>query len=118
VNLYSFVEVPLLDRWEKPVDIAAALEQKAHIEAASIELMELLDRRGFPKATAKRCLDLWGNESAGIIRRNPYTLMQFRGCGFKLTDAMYLDLGHNPGRIKRQALCAWHTLAVDQVGHT
>lgn len=97
---------------------AARLIAEEHLEACSISLVELLERRGFPKSTAKKAIDLWGNCAAEIIRRNPYILMLFRGCGFKRTDSMYLDLGHPPGRLKRQALCAWHTLASDTEGHT
>jgi len=98
--------------------IAERLAEQAHIEHCSIELLELLDRRKFPKATAKRCLQLWGNQAAEIIKRNPFILGRFRGCGFRLCDAMYLDLGHEPGRLKRQALCAWYAIAKDTSGHT
>ncbi len=96
----------------------AKLLEQAHIEHCTIELMNLLDKRGFPKATAKRALDLWGNQAAEHIQVNPYLLMNFRGCGFKLTDAMYLDLGHEPAKLKRQALCCWHRLASNTDGHT
>jgi len=94
------------------------LTKKAHIEACSIELLELLDRRGFPKAVHRRAIQKWGNAAAAFIRRSPYVLMEFRGVGFKGTDAMYLDLDHNPARIKRQALCAWYSLASDTNGNT
>lgn len=98
--------------------LAEKLRSEEHLEACSIDLIELLERRGFPKTTAKKAIDIWGNCAAEIIRRNPYALMQFRGCGFKRTDTMYLDLGHPPARLKRQALCAWHTLASDTEGNT
>jgi hypothetical protein len=32
------------------------------------------------------------------------------GAGFLRCDALYLALGHNPARLKRQALCCWHSL--------
>jgi hypothetical protein len=32
------------------------------------------------------------------------------GCGFLRCDALYLALGHNPARLKRQALCSWQAL--------
>lgn len=97
---------------------AEQLKLLAKTENCSIDLMSILDRRGFPKATLNRCLDEWGNQAAGFLKRNPYLLMRFPGCGFKRTDAMYLDLGLNPGKIKRQALCAWHFLNSDSDGHT
>lgn len=98
--------------------VAERLRERAHIEHCSIELMGLLDRRGMPKATAKKALALWGNQATDMIRRNPYLLMRFRGIGFKTADAMYLDLGHKPERLKRQALCAWYAIASDTSGHT
>lgn len=98
--------------------VALALEERKSIEHCSISLMGLLDRRGFPKATARRAMALWGNQAAELIERNPYLLMRFRGCGFKGTDKFYLELGHDPGRLKRQALCAWYALASDTTGHT
>ena len=105
-------------RLDQATALAEVLEKRAHVEACSIELIELLNRRGFPKATATKAMKLWGNTAADLIRRNPYLLMSFRGCGFKRTDAMYLDLGLPPGRLKRQALCAWWSIASDSSGHT
>jgi len=98
--------------------VASILADRAQIEHCSIELMGLLERRGFPKSTARRAMALWGNQAADIIERNPYALMRFRGCGFKGTDKMYLELGLPPDRLKRQALCAWYAIASDTIGHT
>jgi len=98
--------------------IAAALDSDASLEGCTLDLMDLLTGRGFPKSTARLATRAWGNKAAQIIRRNPYRLMEFRGCGFKKTDSLYLDLGLPPGRLKRQALCAWNTLARDTEGHT
>ena len=53
-----------------------------------------------------------------MIRRNPYLLQRFRGCGFLRCDKLYLHLGGDPARLKRQAYCAWNTLARDTDGHT
>lgn len=97
---------------------AARLEEQAHLEAVSIELTGLLANRGFPKATAKHAIDLWGNAATEIIQRDPYKLMSFRGCGFKRCDRMYIDIGLPPARLKRQALCAWYSIARDSDGHT
>jgi exodeoxyribonuclease V alpha subunit len=56
--------------------------------------------------------------AAKIIRRNPYILMRFRGCGFRRCDAMYIHLGHSPDRLKRQALCARYSIASRTDGDT
>jgi len=103
---------------EDAVIVSQRLEERYHVEESLIDLMGLLDSRGFPKLTAKECIDIWGNEATRIVRNNPYVLMRFRGCGFKKCDKMWLELGLPPARLKRQALCAWYELASDNNGHT
>lgn len=88
------------------------------MEKTSIELQGLLQGRGFPRAAVAKALSLWRAEAAERIKRNPFCMMQFRGCGFLRTDAMYLDLGLPADDIKRQILCIWHALASDSDGHT
>ncbi len=94
------------------------LKDEQRLEGATIDLIDLLTGRGFPKDTARRAIKEWGNRAVSILRRDPYSLMRFRGCGFKRTDAMWLDLGLNPNRLRRQALCAWYAVASDTEGHT
>ena len=88
------------------------------VERAKMDLLGLLSGRGFPKKAVDQSLQKWGSEAAALIRGNPYRLMALRGCGFLKTDKMYLELGHNPAKLKRQALCAWHAIARDTEGHT
>lgn len=102
----------------KADDAAAYLREESAMESCTIDLIDLLGGRGFPKSVAKSIVKRWGNRAAGIVRRNPYLLMAFRGCGFKKTDNMYLDLGLPPAKLKRQALSAWYSLASDTEGHT
>ncbi len=104
-----------LDRAEQA---AAFLMSEQAIEKTTIDLMDLLDGRGFPKTTGKAAVAEWGNKAAVLIRRNPYLLMRFRGCGFLRCDQLYMDLGNDPERLKRQALCAWYSIARDTSGHT
>ncbi len=103
---------------EQSLAIAAWLEEEKHVEACKLELTTLMNGRGFPKTTIREAVRQWGNKAAEVIRHNPYMLMQFRGCGFKRTDAMYLDLGRPADAIKRQTLCAWHSIAKNTEGHT
>lgn len=98
--------------------LANSLQQDAAIEAIKLDLTTLLTGRGFPKTLPTRVIQEWGNKAAQILRRDPYRLMEFPGCGFKRCDAMYLDLRLNPARLKRQSLCAWHSLNRDTDGHT
>lgn len=93
------------------VDAKAAstwLKARQATELTSLDLVELLNGRGFLKSTPKKAIDLWGARAAKVVRRDPYKLMAIRGAGFKRCDAMYLSLGLPPDRMKRQALCAWY----------
>lgn len=91
---------------EKAAEASSYLVEQQALEDCTIELMEMLDGRGFPQSVAKAAVKRDGNRAAARIKRDPYSLMQFRGCGFKKADALYLDLGHPPQSLKRQALCA------------
>lgn len=94
----------------KATEAAKWLEEKKATEGCTIDLIDLLDGHGFRKSTAKEAIKTWGNKAPEIIRQNPYRLMRFAGCGFSLTDNLYLDLGLPPARLKRQAMCAAHAL--------
>jgi exodeoxyribonuclease V alpha subunit len=109
-----------LGHWttEKAEEAAAVLREESALEAVSIDLIDLLGGKGFPRDTAKKCVGEWGNRAAQLVRRNPYLLMRFRGCGFLRTDQLYLDQGGRPTAMKRQALCGWYAVARDTEGHT
>lgn len=98
--------------------MAEKLVEQLTLENCTIELTELLAGRGFPKTTARRAIQEWGNQAASIIRHDPYRLMRFRSCGFKRCDQLYMQLQLPPGRLKRQALSAWYALASNSDGHT
>ncbi len=103
---------------EAAVEAAAWLKREEALRDCTIELVDLLQGRGFPKATTKAAVKEFGNRAADVIRANPYAIMRFRGCGFKRADALYLDLGHPAGKLKRQALCAWNHIARNCDGDT
>lgn len=103
---------------EKAQKAARALQVFADLEDVSQDLLGLLTGYGFPRGTAKEALLTWSGKAPEVIRRNPYALMAFRGCGFLRCDAMYLNLGLPADRMKRQSLCIWHRLASDTEGHT
>ena len=99
-------------------DAAAWLETEKGLENCMIDLVGLLEGHGLPKGVVKQAVKTFGNLAATIIRKNPYQLMRFRGCGFKRADALYLELGHPAAALKRQALCAWHHVASNSDGDT
>lgn len=102
----------------KAREAAEFLRRSQRTEKTKIDLFALLRGRGFPKKITERLIQDYGPAAAVIVARNPYCLMRYKGCGFLGTDKMYLDLKHNPGRLKRQALCAWHAVASQSSGDT
>lgn len=94
------------------------LGEQAALEGCTIDLIDLLEGRGFRKSIAKQAVKAWGNRAAGFIRRNPYLLMRFTGVGFKLADKLYLELGGNAAALKRQSLSAWYSVASNGSGDT
>jgi exodeoxyribonuclease V alpha subunit len=94
------------------------LKEKQDLEDCTIELASLFDGRGFPKSLPGAVVKAFGNKAANLIKRDPYQLMHFRGCGFKRCDNLYLELGLDPARLRRQAFCAWYTVASNTDGHT
>lgn len=98
--------------------LAEELATDEATETIKLDLTTLIGGRGFPKTIVDTIIKEWGNAGAQIIRRNPYRLLKFPGCGFKRCDAMYLDLKLPPTALKRQALCAWYSLEQNTDGHT
>ena len=83
-----------------------------------VELMRFLQGRRFPRDLAVTLVEEWGDQALARVRMNPYTLLQFPRCGWKLCDAMYLDLGGEPAKLKRQTLCAAYDLVTTGDGST
>lgn len=94
------------------------LKEREHLENCTMEITDLLNGRGFPKKLARTVIKKWGNEAKDKITKNPYRLLQFEQVGFKRCDSLYLDLGNNPNRLRRQAFCVWHSIHSDNSGHT
>jgi len=104
---------------ESDAELAAKwLKERQALEACTIELTDLLDKRGMPKNTVRMAIKKWGNQATEVIKRRPYALLGFKGCGFKRCDALYMDLGLDPAKLLRQTLCCWNTIATNSDGHT
>lgn len=99
-------------------DASAYLDQEKDLEDATIDLVSLLAGRGFSKRLPKVLIKKYGNKAAKVVRKNPYLLMREKGVGFLRADDMFLDLGGNPAKLKRQALAIWHGIENDSNGHT
>lgn len=103
---------------EKLKESAAYLEDEKGVEDATIGLVSLLAGRGFPKRLPMTLIKKYGNRAAERVQKNPYILMNEKGVGFLRADDMYLDLGGDPGKLKRQTLAIWHGVTNDSNGHT
>ena len=105
---------------EQMEKLSIALEKDKKTEQTKIDLTGLLNGRGFFRTIVDRCIARWGINASRVARQDPYKLMVLdnAGAGFKRCDAMYLELGLNPSRLKRQALCAWYSIARDSSGST
>lgn len=99
---------------------ARALQALAALEETKIELTNLFAGRGFPGLLVDACCEKWGILAPRRVRRDPFTLLvnKLPGCGFLRCDRLYMDLGHNPGKLKRQMICLWHALNSDTSGNT
>jgi exodeoxyribonuclease V alpha subunit len=95
---------------EKCRRAAMVLERDAAVEATKMDLIQLFAGKGFSKHTVKAVIKKWGAKAPALIRRDAFLLMTcgIPGAGFLRCDNLYLSLGGNPGRLKRQALAAWH----------
>jgi len=103
VALPHFTEVKAKEAADK------ARVQQA-MEACTIDLLDLLTGRGFPKSTAQSLVRRFGNRAARVVKNDPWKLRGLPGCGFIKTDKLAMDLGLDPDRLKRQALAALHVL--------
>lgn len=100
---------------------ALILEASKKIEHTKLSLMEIFGQgQGWPRATIAEVIKRWGPKAPAMIKRDAFLLLtnRFKGAGFHRTDELYLRMGGDPGRLKRQALCAWHSLIEDRAGHT
>jgi exodeoxyribonuclease V alpha subunit len=111
----------------KAQEASRYLKSMQNTQHVRVSLMGLLNGKGFPKKTINRAIESAGTSAADVIRRNPYWLMQFPGCGFAHADALYVDLANQLppekrlarlSRIKRQALCLYYEIRNDSQGHT
>lgn len=89
-------------------------------ERTRLELFDLLNGRGFPRATVKRAISTWGAKAPAVVRRDPFRLLtaNLPGCGWKRSDQLYLDLGGDRRRLKRQSLAGWSAVRDDRSGST
>lgn len=102
------------------VAAAARLEELAAMEDTKIALTDLFAGRGFPGALIDQLIERWKVTAPARVQRDPFTLLvnNFKGAGFARCDRLYLDLGLDPAKLKRQVICLWHIIHSDMSGST
>ena len=110
VAAHSFVK-----RYLKPEQANNAATLLLKMRATSeveAKLMGLFDKKHFPHGIVKDCVKRFGIRAAARVKHDPYVLLVagLAGCGFKRCDTLYQELGCNPHRLKRQAICLWNAV--------
>lgn len=91
-------------------------------QRCKLDLITLLNGRGFPKKTIDRAIREWGAAAAKVVKNDPYKLTELAGIGFKGADKLYCDLARQAAQtdeeyqlalaaIHRQGLCAAYAVA-------
>lgn len=93
---------------EKAERISKWLRLDEHVMHAKVELINLFVGHGMPTKLADKLIRKYGNRAADLIKRNPFRLLVEHGVGYKKADELYMSLGLDPYRLKRQALAAWY----------
>lgn len=103
---------------------AEYLASQAGTQRCKLDLITLLNGRGFPKKTIDRCIREWGALAAKVVRDDPYELTNLPGIGFKGADKLYCDLARETSKtdeeyqeklaaLKRQGLCAAYAVSCE-----
>jgi hypothetical protein len=98
-----------------------SLHLEGAFESTKVAILGMLAGHGFQSSRIiKELLKLYGHSAAERLRRNPYLLLirKLPSCGWKRVDKLYLDLGHRPDRLKRQALVVAAELRNNRDGDT
>ena len=94
-------------------DAAALLMRIRATSEVEMRLMGLFDKKHFPHGLPKECIKRWGIRAAARVKHDPFALLVagFAGCSFKRCNELYDELGGNPHRLKRQAICLWNAVS-------
>lgn len=111
-------------QWDATKAALAAryLESQSGTQRCKLDLITLLNGRGFPKKTIDRAIREWGAAAAKVVRSDPYELTKLPGIGFKGADKLYCDLARETAKtdeeyqealasLKRQGLCAAYAVS-------
>ncbi len=98
--------------------IAAKLTEEISREACMIDLTGWFAGRGFRKTLPRQLIRDHGNLINLKVRRNPFILTAYPGCGFDNVDRLWFHFGLPANAMKRQVACAVHAVANAPNGST
>jgi exodeoxyribonuclease V alpha subunit len=104
---------------ERVDEMAKSLTDNAALEAATVELNNLIGGVLGP-ATTRKALNRWGCDAATLIKADPFLLTELRGVGFASADAVAKKAGGQPDDLNRHQAGLLHVLneAASREGHT
>lgn len=81
-------------------------------EHTRMQLVTLLEGRGFSQKCIDQAITDFGVCAAEKIRRDPFTMLvrKYPSAGFLRCDQLYRDLGLPEHKLKRQVICLWHLI--------
>ena len=104
---------------------AEYLRSQLGTQRCKLDLITLMNGRGFPKKTIDRAIREWGAAAARVVRDDPYELTRLPGIGFKGADKLYCDLARETHKdndeayqdalaaLKRQGMCAAYAVSTE-----
>jgi len=104
---------------ERAEEMAEALKANERLEAATIEVNQLLGGVLGPRTT-KKAIKVWGADAPHLLRRDPFRLRELPGVGFRSADAIAAKLGKPPESMRRHVHATIAALeeATARGGHT
>lgn len=116
----------VVKQWDAAKASIAAeyLQSQSGTQRCKLDLITLLNGRGFPKKTIDRAIKAWGAAAARVVRDDPFELIKLPGIGFKGADKLYCDLAREKAKtdeeyqqalaaIHRQGLCAAYAVSTE-----
>lgn len=104
---------------DRVAEMSRSLKDNAALEAAAVELNNLLGKILGP-ATVRKALKKWGCDAGTLVKNNPYVLIELHGVGFDSADSVHKKLGRDPKDLQRHLAALCHILksAAQKDGHT
>ena len=104
---------------ERVLELSESLKSNAKLEAASIEVGNLIGAT-IGQFAVERAIRAWGSDAAHIIKRNPFKLTDLDGIGFMRADSVYAKLGLDATALRRHSRAVLHVLdeLANTAGHT